>query len=70
MADNPAIRFQIDDMTCGHCVKTITNAIEQAISGTHVAADLESHIVTITGTADKEKVAQIITDEGYTPQAL
>lgn len=31
MADKTAIRFQIDDMTCSHCVKTITNAIEQAL---------------------------------------
>jgi len=70
MTENTEIRFQVDDMTCGHCVKTITNAIEQALSGTHVAADPESHIVTITGTTDKAKIAQIITDEGYTPQAL
>ena len=39
------IAFQVPDMTCGHCVKTITSAVNQAVPGAVVAVDLPAHRV-------------------------
>lgn len=64
------IVFKVEDMTCGHCVKTITNAVQAAFPNAQVSTDLSSHQVTVTGGGDPQKVADIIKDEGYTPQIL
>jgi len=70
MTENREISFHVRDMSCNHCVKTITDAIESTIPGTHVAIDLDRHIVTVTGTSDKIRLARIIVEKGYTPEAI
>lgn len=62
-----SIEFQVPDMTCGHCVKTITGAVTQAAPGATVSTDLSTHRVTITGTDDAAKVEAAIRDAGYEP---
>jgi copper chaperone len=62
------IAFRIDDMTCGHCVATITKAVQQTAPGATVAADLQQHRVTIASdTGDAQAFADAITQAGYTP---
>lgn len=70
MSDNAKIIFRVADMTCGHCVKSVTNAIMQALPNATVAADVASHLVTVTGTQDADKVKQAIVDADYTPEAV
>ena len=41
------ISFQVTDMTCGHCVSTITKAIKALDNTAHVQIDLASHRVDI-----------------------
>lgn len=64
------IAFQVPDMTCGHCVKTITSAVDQAVPGAVVAVDLPAHRVTITGTDQADRVEAAIRDAGYEPARL
>lgn len=65
-----SIEFQVPDMTCGHCVKTITGAVTAAAPGASVAVDLPAHRVTVTGTDQADKVEAAIRDAGYKPQRV
>lgn len=62
-----SIEFQVPDMTCGHCVKTITGAVNQAAPGATVTVDLPTHRVTVTGAGDADKIEDAIRDAGYQP---
>ncbi len=65
-----SIEFQVADMTCGHCAKTITAAVNQAAPGATVAIDLPTHRVTVTGADDADKIEDAIRDAGYAPVAV
>ena len=55
-------------MTCGHCVSTITKALKATDKDAKVAIDLTSHRVQVEpASANAEKLAEAITDAGYTP---
>ena len=65
------ISFRVDDMTCGHCVATITRAVQAADPQARVAADLGSHRVSIEpGVTDAAQLARVIGEAGYTPVAV
>ena len=62
------IAFEVNDMSCGHCVKTITDALKAADSGAEVHIDLARHRVEIEpGSADAAALAGVIREAGYTP---
>ena len=62
------IAFQVDDMTCGHCVSTLTRALQAADPQARVSFDLARHRVQIEpARADAQALRQAITDAGYTP---
>ncbi|CAB3640942.1 MULTISPECIES: heavy-metal-associated domain-containing protein [Achromobacter] len=65
-----SIEFQVADMTCGHCAKTITAAVAQAAPGATVTIDLPTHRVTVTGADDADKIEDAIRDAGYQPQPV
>ncbi len=67
MPNEPAIAMIVEDMTCGHCVRTITSAVEGAFPGARVSADLATHRVTISGASDARAVVEVVAAEGYTP---
>ena len=60
--------FKVPDMTCGHCVKSITEAIKQAAPSAEVTCDLSTKLVTVTGMHDPGKVHEAVTDAGYSPE--
>ena len=63
--------FEVKDMTCGHCVSTITNAVRAVDQGAKVQVDLATHRVTIDSTeADAAKLSDAIREAGYTPVAV
>jgi len=62
--------FKVDDMTCGHCVASITKAIQELDRQATIAADIQSHVVQIASAANSEVIEAAIRDAGYTPQAL
>ena len=62
------ISFEVKDMTCGHCVSTITKALKAADKGAKVEIDLATHRVQVQpAAADAEELAEAITEAGYTP---
>jgi copper chaperone len=65
------ISFQVDDMTCGHCVSSITKAVKAVDGEAKVQIDLATHRVDIepTGT-DAAELSDAIKEAGYTPVAV
>lgn len=61
--------FEVNDMTCGHCVATITNALNHALPGAMVTIDLPSHSVRVSGASDAAAIEAAIRDAGYSPIA-
>ncbi|MCX5465089.1 heavy-metal-associated domain-containing protein [Alcaligenes parafaecalis] len=61
--------FSVPDMTCGHCVRSITEAIQAVAPKATVSTDLEKHQVTVQG-LDGAQALKVIEEAGYTPSAL
>jgi copper chaperone len=60
--------FQVQDMSCGHCVGTITRAVNTVDPSAHVTVDLRQHLVMVdTAAVDAAAIAQAIAEAGYTP---
>lgn len=64
-------RFQIKDMTCSHCVKTISEAITTIDAEAELDFDLMSHELTI----DSQKLndaaqKKTLEDAGFTPKLV
>jgi copper chaperone len=64
-----ALIFSVPDMTCGHCAKTITEAVQQASPNSLVQIDVSAHTVTVSG-ENAAAIQAAIVDAGYTPRAL
>ena len=64
------ITFEVNDMTCGHCVSSITKAVKAVDAGAQVQIDLATHRVSIQPTrADAADLHDAIQEAGYTPMA-
>ncbi|MBC7994011.1 MAG: heavy-metal-associated domain-containing protein [Rhizobacter sp.] len=62
------ISFEVQDMTCGHCVSTITKALKAADRDAKVQIDLGQHLVQIEpGDLEAHELADAIKEAGYTP---
>ena len=55
----------VTGMTCGHCEKAVTQAIEQLDAKAQVRIDRAANRVDVESTAAREALVQAITDEGY-----
>jgi copper chaperone len=65
------IAFEVNDMTCGHCVSTITKALKATDQDARVQIDLATHRVQVEpASADAEEIAEAIREAGYTPVAV
>ena len=63
--------FEVNDMTCGHCVGAITKAIKAAAPGAEVRIDLATHCVMIDrADVDSIQLGKAIEDAGYTPVVI
>lgn len=62
------VTFEVNDMTCGHCVGTITQAVKAADKDARVQVDLSRHLVEIEpGRSDPDELRDAIAQAGYTP---
>jgi copper chaperone len=65
------IAFEIRDMSCGHCVSTITRAVAAVDRDAKVRVDLAAHRVEIDpAAADAAQLRGAIETAGYTPVAV
>ena len=62
------IAFEVEDMTCGHCVSTITKALKAADQDAKVQIDLAARRVQVEpAEADASELGDAIREAGYTP---
>lgn len=64
-----SIELTLPAMTCGHCVKTVTAAVQRLDPQGRVSTDLASHRVRVDTSAPREGVIQALTEAGYPPAA-
>jgi copper chaperone len=61
------IELEVKDITCSHCVATVTKAVEAAVPGARVRIDLPTRIVRVDGAPDAAAIETAIREAGYTP---
>jgi copper chaperone len=57
--------FTVTGMTCGHCEKAVTRAIQDADPQAQVKIDRSQNKVEIESTQPRDTLAKAITEEGY-----
>ncbi|WP_375275522.1 heavy-metal-associated domain-containing protein [Methylorubrum thiocyanatum] len=62
-----AVVLRVDGMTCGHCVRAVTAAIERDLPGVGASVDLATKTLTVSGTTDAVAVARAVVSAGYKP---
>lgn len=63
------IDFHVPDMSCGHCVRAISTALQACDGEARFEIDLAAHQVHIRhATVDADTLAAAIREAGYTPQ--
>jgi copper chaperone len=60
------MRFHVENMTCGHCDRTIRKAIAALSPAATVAIDLGAKTVEVDGTLTAEQIVAALAEEGYT----
>ena len=60
--------FHVPDMTCGGCVRAITNAVKDADPAAEIAADVPTHLVHIESAQPANVLVAAMRDAGFTPE--
>lgn len=61
------IEMTLPTMTCGHCVRTVTDTVQRIDADATLQIDLPSHRVSIQSALPAERFAAALTEEGYAP---
>ena len=57
--------FTVEGMSCGHCVKAVTQAIQSKDPAASVRVDLAAKEVVVESALSAEQVIAAISEEGY-----
>jgi copper chaperone len=57
--------FQVQGMSCGHCVRAVTEAVRSVDPQAEVKVDLASGQVEVQSQRDRAELARAIEEEGY-----
>ena len=61
------IELTLPTMTCGHCVRTVTETVQRVDGAAKVEIDLAAHRVRIESSTPERAFAEALTEEGYAP---
>lgn len=64
------MQFQVDKLSCQHCVRAVTEAIKSRDAQASVAVDLALKQVAVTSTLPAERVIEAMAEEGYPARLL
>jgi len=59
------LRFQVEGMSCDHCVSSITKAVQAVDAKAQVQVDLAGKSVSVEGSDRKDAIVTAIADAGY-----
>ncbi|WP_085676855.1 MULTISPECIES: heavy-metal-associated domain-containing protein [unclassified Pseudomonas] len=62
--------FNVQGMTCGHCVKAVTRAVQEQDAQAKVEVDLAGKTVRVQSSLAAEQVLAAIREEGYQAEAM
>lgn len=62
--------FNVEGMTCGHCVKAVTNAVQAKDAAAVVEVDLAHKQVKVQSSLAAPQILELIREEGYQAEAL
>jgi len=57
--------FQVQGMSCGHCVQTVTKAVQAIDAKAQVQVDLATGDVRVESSAARAAIAEAIGEAGY-----
>lgn len=61
------IKLTIPDISCGHCIKAVTDTITGMDAAATVHADLSTKTVSVESALTETVLRQVLTDAGYPP---
>ncbi|SDY95685.1 heavy-metal-associated domain-containing protein [Citreimonas salinaria] len=59
------MEFEVQGMTCGHCERAVTKAVQALDPDARVAVDRAAGRVSVDSRTDPQAVRKAIEDEGY-----
>jgi copper chaperone len=59
--------FSIPNLSCGHCVRAVTEAVKAADPAAEIQADPASKRVAVQSTLPRETVVALLAEAGYAP---
>ena len=62
------MEFQIDNMTCGGCAKSVTKAIQSVDPGASVVTDPPNRRVEVQTSAAQEQIVAALREAGFPPR--
>ena len=65
----PTITLKVEGMTCGHCVKAVTAAIQAKDPDATVVVDLDGGTVKAETVLPRHVVSMAVEEEGYAVKA-
>ncbi|WP_395609303.1 heavy-metal-associated domain-containing protein [Pseudomonas sp. B22129] len=57
--------FSVEGMTCGHCVRAVTQAVQSQDPAASVKVDLAAKEVGVESRLSADQVISLISEEGY-----
>ena len=57
--------FSVEGMTCGHCVRAVTQAVQSQDPAASVNVNLAAKEVGVESRLSAEQVIELISEEGY-----
>lgn len=64
------MQFQVDKLSCQHCVRAVTEAIKSRDAQASVAVDLALKQVAVTSALPAERLIEAMAEEGYPARLL
>ncbi|UVJ44602.1 cation transporter [Pseudomonas sp. LS1212] len=62
--------FNVQGMSCGHCVRAVTAAVKRQDESAAVEVDLGNAQVRVESSLSAEQIIGLISEEGYVAKAL
>jgi copper chaperone len=64
------LRLHVEGMSCGHCVRSVTEAVKTVDPKAEVQVDLNAKQVEADTAADPQAIIRAISDAGYAATAV
>lgn len=59
------MEFEVKDMSCGHCVMSVTKAVKSVDAQAKVDVDLATKKVNVETASDRKVIADALAEAGY-----